>query len=331
MPTLTEIAKLAGVSPAVVSRVVNKDLSLRISKETLERVEAVVRDSGYTANRAARSLRSTKSGLIALVVHDVTNPVYGEITKGANAAASAAGKAILISDASGGDEGTARLMELVSGQGVDGLLLQAGRSLSDQVLARAARENVPTILLQTVIGNSISTVVLPDEEAARIGVQHLVDQGYQKIGCIATAKGLSFTESRVKGWKACLAENNFECDDNLIRYGTPTIEDGRQAMQALLSANPDISAVLCCNVVAGLGAMSVLRDQGLRIPVDCAVVAIHDIPMADFVFVPITTVEMPLFKLGQIAVENLLKPNSQATPGPICVPSSPRLIRRAST
>ncbi len=331
MPTLAEIAKLAGVSPAVVSRVVNKDKTLRISKETLERVQEIVRESGYTANRAARSLRSTETGLIALVVHDVTNPVYGEITKGANAAAAAAGKAILISDASGGDEGTARLMELVSGRGIDGLVLQADQSLSDQVLARAARENVPTVLLQAELGDGMPAVVLPDKEAARLGTRHLIDRQHKAIGCLATAEGLSFTENRIEGWRAALSEAGLPCNDSLVRYSLPTIEDGRRAMEELLKMQPDISAILCCNVVSALGAMAAARDLGRRIPEDCAIVAIHDIPMADFVFVPLTTVEMPLYELGRVAIEQLMTPAGASGRETLVVSKAPRLIHRASS
>ncbi|WP_419913872.1 LacI family DNA-binding transcriptional regulator [Hoeflea sp.] len=331
MPSLAEIAKLAGVSPAVVSRVVNKDATLRISKETLERVESVVRETGYTPNRAAKSLRSTETGLIALVVHDVTNPIYAEITKGAQAAATKAGKAILLVDASGGSESTSRLLELIGGHGVDGLILQADQSVSDQVLARAANENVRTVLLQAKLDAQLKVVSLPDEIAARTGVRHLMDQGHSKIGCIATVKGLSFTEDRVTGWKNCLTENGLKWNEDWLRYAEPDIAGGQEAMASLLSSCPEITAVLCCNVLSAIGAMAVALSRKIEIPSKCAIVAIHDIPFAEYATVPLTTVSMPLFQLGKMSVETLLDKNTGQTPACIVVPDSPQLIRRNSS
>lgn len=331
MPTLTDIAKAAGVSPAVVSRVVNEDKTLRISKETLERVKKIVEEQGYTPNRAARSLRSSESGLIALMLHDVSNPVYAEITRGAHNAASSAGKAILISDASSGSDGASRMINLIGGHGIDGLILQADQSSSDLVLAKAAKEKLPTVLLQADLGNDMNVIALPDQMAAKMGTDYLVQKGHKRIACIATEENLSFTRNRVTGWQEALKSPNADDQASPIAYTLPTIEGGRQAAANLLKNHSGFTAILCCNVVSAIGALAEVLDQKLRVPEDIAIVAIHDIPLISHLRVPLTTISMPLFSLGRMAVENVLKPSADGKNGPQTVDELPKLIERESS
>ena len=334
MPTLTDIARVAGVSPAVVSRVVNQDKTLRISRETLERVKRVVEEQGYTPNRAARALRSSESGLIALMLHDVSNPVYGEIIRGAHSAASAADKAIVISDPSCSPNAATRMVNLIGGRGIDGLILQASQQSSDLVLARAAREKLPTVLLQAELGRDMPVIALPDQLAAEMGTDYLLKKGHRNIACLATAEHLSFTKSRVAGWEkmlqAQMTGTELDPQNNpLVAYSLPTIEGGRCATASLLEKHADFSAMLCCNVVSAIGALDEILDRKLRVPQDIALVAIHDIPLVASLRVPLTTLSMPLFSLGQRAVEEILHPNGCLDPQ--IVSQTPFLIERESS
>ena len=366
LPTLTDIARVAGVSPAVVSRVVNQDKTLRISRETLERVKRIVEEQGYTPNRAARALRSSESGLIALMLHDVSNPVYGEIIRGAHSAASAADKAIVISDPSCSQNAAARMVNLIGGRGIDGLILQASRQSSDLVLARAAREKLPTVLLQAELGRNMPVITLPDQLAAEMGTDYLVKKGHRKIACLATAEHLSFTKNRVAGWQKVLRAQTTDPipdpqNNPLVAYSLPTIEGGRRAAASLLAQRGlsscvqhdlslrvqhdlgsrlqrvGFSAMLCCNVVSAIGALDEILDRNLRVPQDIALVAIHDIPLVASLRVPLTTLSMPLFSLGQRVVEEILNLSSrvQHDPadclGPQIVTQAPRLIERDSS
>lgn len=350
MPTLTDIARVAGVSPAVVSRVVNQDKTLRISRETLERVRRIVEEQGYTPNRAARALRSSESGLIALMLHDVSNPVYGEIIRGAHSAASAADKAIVISDPSCSPNAATRMVNLIGGRGIDGLILQASQQSSDLVLARAAREKLPTVLLQAELGRDMPVIALPDQLAAEMGTDYLVKKGHRKIACLATAEHLSFTKSRVAGWQKIFQTQTTDPvpdpqNNPLVAYSLPTIEGGRCATASLLEKHGlssrvqrvGFSAMLCCNVVSAIGALDEILDRKLRVPQDIALVAIHDIPLVASLRVPLTTLSMPLFSLGQRAVEEILNLSLrvQHDPadclGPQIVTQAPRLIERDSS
>jgi len=136
--TLSVIAREAGVSSAVVSRVINRDPSLRVSKDTRERVLKAVEKLDYSPNIAAQALRSSRTGLIGILLNDVTNPVYAEIMRGAQATAVKNGKALLVFDSAMGEASAARLAEMIGGGALDALIIQAAGEVSDSVLARAA-------------------------------------------------------------------------------------------------------------------------------------------------------------------------------------------------
>lgn len=331
MPTLAEIAKQAGVSTAVVSRIVNNDKSLRVSKETRERVKKVVEESGYAPNRAARSLRSTETGLVAMVFHDVTNPVYAEIARGAHHAATAAGKSILNIDAQAGEKALASVLDLISGRGIDGLVLQAADVDTDVLIARAARENVPTVQLQARIDTNLPVVTLPDLAAARIATQHLIDQGHTSIACAATKAGLSFTDDRVKGWKQTLQAAGRDINASSLTYTEPTLEGGKHAFDALYASEAHPTAVVCCNVLSAIGMMERAREQKIQVPEQIAIVGIHDIPFAEYCYVALTTVRMPLFELGREAIKVLFERSAYSSQMLITVNEPPRLIQRSSS
>lgn len=329
--TISDIAKAAGVSPAVVSRVVNRDKTLRIGKETRERVQRAIEELDYAPNAAARSLRSASSGLVAIVVHDVTNPVYGEILRGAQQTAGDLGKAIIVSDGSHLDDRASRLLELIGGNGLDGLILQAGGVNSDLVLARAGRQSVPTVLLQAALDTNAHLVCLPDEKATQIATNYLLSLGHTRIGCLATGKGMTFTHHREAGWRGALRRAGQSVDARSIVYGQPSIEAGKNSVGHLLDANPELTALVCFNVVAAIGALQAAQAHGLRVPEDLSIVAIHEIELADHLSVPLTTVAMPLFEMGAKAVE-LVSEKTAVTGGITTIDTrDPELIIRSST
>ncbi len=327
MATLAEIARRAGVSPAVVSRVINKDKSLRVSDATRERVEAAVRDMHYSPNVAAQSLRSAKSGTLAVVVHDISNPVYGEILRGAQEEARLQSKAILLGDAAAGASNNDRLAQMIGGGGVDGLILQGAGVAADDLLGRAARQKVPIVLLQADMDIEASLIQLPNKDAALLAMQHLKQLGHQKIGCLATGAHLTFTQGRIEGWREAMG---FDARDDLIEYADPLVSDGESATRVLLERNPDVTALFCMNVVSAIGALRAAKEMGKNVPDDLSIIAIHDVKFAQDLSVPLTVIHMPLEEMGRLAVRTVCDENQ--IPDKTLEPEgAPRLILRQST
>ena len=329
MATLSDIARAAGVSSAVVSRVINKDPSLRISKATREKVVQAIEDLDYSPNIAAQSLRLSKSGLIGILLHDVTNPVYAEIMRGAQGSAVRHGKALLVFDSAMGEQSASRLAAMMGGGALDGLIIQAAGEVSESVLAKAAGRKIPTIFLQTGLDIEGHLISLPDEEAATIAAAHLIDWGHRRIGCLATAASMRFTKMRLAGWRKALAGAGLEAPENAVVYAGPEMAAGELGCAKLIARYPEITAMVCFNVLSAIGALKHLNEIGRRVPEDISIVAIHDIPFADVLSTPITTVSMPLYQMGWSAVDIVCGSLVSASESVVTAPS-PRLISRHS-
>ncbi len=326
MAKLADIAKAAGVSSAVVSRVINKDPTLRVGKETRERVLEAITALDYSPNIAAKSLRSARSGLIGILLNDITNPVYTEILRGAQAAAVKNGKALLVFDSTMGEESAQRMATLIAGGALEGLIIQAAGEVSDSVIARAAARKVPTILLQADLELDAHLISLPDEDAARIATEHLIEHGHSRIACIATAKGMRFTERRLQGWRSALAAAGL--GESAVVFAPSDMDGGEAALAELMAREPASTAIVCFNVLSAIGALRGLNCAGLRVPEDVSLIAVHDVPFADVLSTPLTTVSMPLYELGSHALEVLSR--EQAVAGETLVNKAPELIQRGS-
>lgn len=326
LATLIDIAKAAGVSTGVVSRVVNGDETLRIGKETRKRVLRIIAELDYSPNVAARSLRSASSGVLALVVHDISNFVYREILDGAQLAAGRLGKALVITDASSSSESANGLLRLINGGGLDGLIIQGGGKDADEIIARAAKRNMPIVALQARLDTKAHLLRLPDREAAKIAAEHLRSLGHGRVGCIATARGLTFTDERLRGIRQIFPD----LDENDVVYSLPKVEAGEHASAQLLDRRKDLTSMICLNVLCGVGTLRTVRKRGLKTPDDMSIIAVHELELAQDLATPLTTVQMPLFELGRAAVEKVVSGTVEPN-GETVIDTRPKLISRAST
>lgn len=329
LATLSDIAKRAGVSSGVVSRVINKDPSLRVSKATRERVLNVIAELDYSPNLAAQSLRSSRSGLIGIVVNDVTNSIYAEIMRGAQVAAMRRDNALIVFDSAMGEASATRLATMIGGGALDALIIQASDEISDTVLAKAAGRKIPTVLLQAKLDVTAHLVCLPDEAAADLATSHLLEHGHNRIGCLATRAGMLFTERRISGWQKKMRQAGYEASAEDVAYSAPEIDAGDAATVELLQRRSDLTALVCFNALSAIGALRALTRLGKSVPGDISIVAIHDLPLADVLATPLTTIAMPLYQLGESAVEAIFK-KAEPTAETLVVSPAPRLIVRQS-
>ncbi|MYI67927.1 MAG: LacI family transcriptional regulator [Boseongicola sp. SB0673_bin_14] len=230
----------------------NKDRTLRISKETRARVEDTLIELGCSPNVVAQSLASSRSGTIAVVVHDISDPKYGAVLRGAQQETARQGMAVLLGDASTGSESNARLARMIRGGGVDGLILQGAGENSDSQIAAAVRKAVPIVLLHADMEIDARLVCLPDKEAALLATGHLRDLGHQCIGCLATESGLTCTDARLSGWRQATGT---DADDSLIVHASPNATQGELGMQEPPERRSGITAVVCFNVVSAVCAL----------------------------------------------------------------------------
>jgi len=307
MATVAEVAKLARVSPGIVSRLLNEDATLRIRDDTRERVLDAARQLNYTPNYAARALRKAKVGVIGLAVHDASNPVYSEIVAGAQAEATRAGYALMLADVDALATDDQVFRRIMSSGAIDGLLLQRAGTESDTFVTKIASGKVPTILLNDHTRGPIGSVAVDDYAASHLATSHLIELGHREIGQLRVDGPQSRSDQRTRGWSDALLHVGLEPSSDLVVEGGHTAENGYRGMRKLLSVPRRPTAVFVANVLAAVGAMSACRDARVDVPSDMSLVGLHDMSLAEYLSPRLTVVRLPLYEMGSRAVALLLE------------------------
>lgn len=332
MARIVDVAERAGVAASVVSRVLNEDPTLRIRAETRERVLAAAKDLQYAPNQAARALRRSEVGAIGLAVHDVHNPVYGEIIAGAEVAARERGGVLMLADVASlaSDDGTFR--RVVNGGAIDGLLLQRDGELADQVVERVAGAHVPLVILNERVRSPLSGVAVDDRKAAVLATRHLLALGHTEIGFLDPGGRNSRARDRRSGWQHALREAGLRPRSELLGQGGVRPETGYQGLTELIARKDRPTAVFAGTLLSAVGALTAARDAGLAVPADLSVVGFHDGWFAEHVSPPLTVVRLPLRELGRQAVRLLGESAGGAPPRQVLITEpEPELVPRGST
>jgi LacI family transcriptional regulator len=323
--TIADVARLARVDPSVVSRVINSDDRLVIKEETRARVVDAIRELRYHPNAAARSLRTSQSGTFGLLIPDFTNPIYAEIIIGAERAATEHDALLLVGSAI--ENRPERYVEMLASGRVDGLLL-ATDMLQSETIEAMARTGRPLVSVNQRIKGVKRTILADDEGASRIAVRRLYDLGHRHIAHLRGPETSDTATRRLAGYRKALAACGIPESDAVVLPGGYTTESGVSGIAALLTIKQRPTALVIANIAAAVGAMSALREAGLRVPEDISVIAIHDIALAAHLAPPLTTVSMPLAEMGAAGVAAL---SGDASEGTTVVKKPTALIERRST
>lgn len=302
--TLAEVAHRAGVSAAVVSRVINHSPTLSIRSETRARVRAAIDELAYRPHAAARSLSRSKTDAFGLIIPGFENPVYARIIEGAESAALAAGCVLLTGSASGSGLSEPDYVRSLGNGRVDGLLL-AGVSDRTMFEKSAWLGSVPFLMLNRRVVNVDRYVILDDEGAAGLAVSHLADLGHTRIAHIAGPGYADTGRRRRLGYLRAMTSAKLRTDEEYLVESAYTPASGLEAMDKLLALPHPPTAVFIASVAAAIGALRSAKLHSLSVPDDVSLIAVHDLPLAAFLSPPLTTVQMPLAELGARGVQLL--------------------------
>ncbi len=327
---LEEIAKLSGVSRSTVSRVINNDPN--VSQVTREKVQQVVKRVNYTPNAAARGLAAGCTHVIGLVIPMgvaalFTDPYFPILIQGVSSACNARDYSVMLWLAEPEYERRQIRQIMYSGL-VDGVIVTS-MLLNDSLVQALLDGNLPFMLIgRHPTATRVNYVDADNVSGAREAVTHLLRLGYTRVATITGPQNMIAGSDRLMGYQAALRDRAVKSDSSLIAEGDFTEAGGYRAMQQLLPRRPD--AVFAASDVMTIGAMRALREAGLRVPEDVAMVGFDDVPQAARVEPPLTTVRQPIHRLGATAVDFLLDsidhPNSP--PRRIVLPTE--LVVRAS-
>lgn len=324
---LADVAKLAGVSSALVSRIVNEDPTLRVRQETRETVRAAITMLNYTPHPSARALRNAQTGLLGFALHGVNDPLYAEMVNSAQAEAARRNYSVILMNIEELANRRDQFHELVLGHRVDGLLIHGGHGRGEVELQEIAR-SVPSVMFNADPASGLRTIRFDDAKAAEVATRHLIELGHREIVFLGDVGATS--ERRYSGYHRALSEEGLPSFPPIVAGLSP--DETHDATVRFLHSDMRATAFVAMSTTAALGVHSGIVASGLRIPEDVSLISVHDVWFARHLNPPLTTVALPLAHMGAIAASILLEQVSDPIEGETIIDDpAPHLVVRGST
>ena len=304
--TLQDVAKLAGVSPKTVSRVVNNQGEL--SDATRQRVQAAIEELNYRPNILARSLVNQRTNTLAVVAWGIDYYGPSRTVVGIENKADELGYSLFLSLLAQPAKGDIdRILDTLVARRVDGIIWAVPEVGDNRAWINPTRLDrlPPIVFLSMAAQPGLAAVSVNNRAGACQAVQHLIDQGRRRIGLITGPLAWWEARERMAGWQETLCAAGLETSRSFTAEGDWSASSGAQAMRELLEREPDIDAVFVCSDQMAVGALGVAHQMGRCIPQNLAVVGFDNIPEAAFFWPPLSTVHQQLIDAGGIAVQNL--------------------------
>jgi LacI family transcriptional regulator len=328
--TLEQIAKLAGVSRSTVSRVVNDHPSVR--PEVRDRVREVIHQAGYQPHAAARSLATRRTQVIGLIIPQAvttlfTDPFFPHLIRGMAEVCNIHHYHLMLSLFSSRTEQESLYRRVLRSGYLDGVIV-ASTMLDDPIIPRLLQDGVPFVSVGRYPDERVNYVDVDNARGARMATEHLLRLGHQRIATIAGPLGMMPGRDRLEGYRQALTSRGLPGDEKLITEADFTEEGGWAAMQRLLPQRPE--AAFVASDMMAIGAVKAIKEAGLRIPDDLAIVGFDDLPVASIVEPALTTIRQPIDRLGATAVEMLISLIEGTVEGPQHVILPAQLVVRDS-
>jgi len=329
MATIYEVSKLAGVSLATVSRVMNN--SGKVSPRTRQKVEAAMKELGYRPNSIAQSLASSRSNSVGVLIPELHGPFFGAMLASIEDELRSAGKHVIITAGHSDDETEKESIQFLMSRQCDALILHV-YAVSDDYLLELSEGPVPIIL----IGRNIpelpeSCISLDNEYGSYIATKSLIELGHRQLAHIAGPLWKSDATERYAGFRRAHAEYGLSFEEKLLAEGSYEEPSGRQAMKRLLQQGIPFSGVICANDEMAVGAIAVARKNGMNIPDDLSVVGFDNVFFTRYMHPQLSTVNYPVDLMGRTAARCALRDVYNVNGLEIRNRFEPNLIRRAST
>lgn len=306
LATIEDVAAIAGVSIATVSRAINEPT--KVADATRRRVNEAVAKTGYTTNAMARSLRMRRSNMILILAPDVGDPNFSNILVGLETEASKRGYGVLIGNTQNDPERESDYLRFINSNQADGLILFTGHLPYGVGAGEAGGTRLPPMVAvnEPVTNSAVPYVGVDNFEGARIAAEHLISQGHRRIAFIGHSTTKAVNGLREQGYRAALAGAGLSIDPRLILDGDGTTESGRAATEQMFVRDVLPTAFLCVNDATALGVIISLNARKYDLPREFSVMGFDDISFASFVTPSLTTMKQPRLKIGEEAMDLLL-------------------------
>jgi LacI family transcriptional regulator len=326
---IKDVAALAGVSPATVSRALNNVAT--VDPHLAERVRAAAAKLDYRANGVARSLRLQRTDVWALIISDIGNPFFTAVARGVEDVAQRAGFSVILCNTDEDAAKEARYLQVAETEQVAGVIISPNLSGSDITRLRAAA--IPVVAVDRTLRDPVDSVIVRSAEGARAATLHLFDQGWTRPACVTGPEQTDTAEQRLAGYRDAFGARRRRPAKSLVRHADFRAESGRLAVASLLdSANPP-DAFFVANSSMALGALEEFAARDVLPGRDLGLIAFDDAPWAPFVNPPMSVVAQPAYEIGARAGALLLDRIKYASTsaGPMSIRLDTSLIVRASS
>jgi LacI family transcriptional regulator len=306
--TMRDVARVAGVHPGTVSRVLNPVTRPLVNPRTADRVDRAASDLGYSLNPIARSLKTRRSYSIGVVIPDLTNPLFPPMIRGMEEVLDRAGYTTLVASTDGDADRERQRVQTLIARHVDGFVI-ATASRNDQLVTDTMAAGMAVVLLNRTVEQRGAFAVVPDDrKGSALAVDHLARLGHRRIAHLGGPRGLSTGHLRWRGFLEAMEDHGLETDDRLLAVADGYTEAaGAKAARALLAVDPRPTAIVAANDLLALGVYTALAEAGLRRPRDVSVIGFNDMPFTERFSPPLTTVHIPHGQIGARAAELLLE------------------------
>jgi LacI family transcriptional regulator len=304
--TIAEIAAKAGVSIPTVSRVLNNRPD--VAPETRERIERLIEESGFVRNQVANALRKGSSGIVDLVVTDLTSPYITEIVRGVEEALERTELRLALSATKDSLQKEQRCLSKAISGSTDGTILVVAQGQSKR-LEELRRHNIPFVVVdhRGELGTDVPSVGATNWLGGCAATEYLISLGHRRIAIISGQANMRASRDRIAGYRAALEDAGIPVDPQLIRPGAFIQKTGYEQTCALLKLAQPPTAIFAGSDMQAMGVYSALRTHGLRVPDEMSVVGFDDVLPASIVTPTLTTVRQPLVEMGRVATTMLLR------------------------
>ena len=305
MSTITDVSKLAGVSKATVSRVINGTGQVKESTRNL--VFDAMETLQYQPNLLAQALASNKSNSIGLILSTFDGSYFGSLLKEAAKVAHDAGMQLIVTDGHNDPKLEIKAVNSLVGRRCDVIVLYS-RFLSEQdFIELQIRIAVPIVIINRCLENETSHAVCFDQAfATQLAMFHLLDKGHRDIACITLPLQSPTGQLRLQTYQKILLEAGLKVHPELIVEGESHLESGYQCAQKLLASGTAFSAIFACNDDMAIGVIKALHDEGIRVPEQCAVIGIDNEPLGKYIEPQLSTIELPIKEITYTAMQMAL-------------------------
>ncbi|MCX8131808.1 MAG: LacI family DNA-binding transcriptional regulator [Clostridia bacterium] len=304
MATIQDVAKMAGVSVATVSRVLNNSPS--VVESTKEAVMDAIKRLNYQPNMLGRNLRRSETKMILVLLPNISNPFYSRIVKGIEDVGHKNGYNVMLCNTDSDAEREKIYIEMLKKKLSDGVIFMAPE-LNKEELSDIGRGYPVVQCCEYKEGADVSHVSIDNVEASYKAMKHLIGLGHRRIGMISCKNNFLSTKQREEGYKKALSEAGIDYDPELVQYGDYSFKSGLRTAKQMLSIKNKPTAIFSISDIMAIGVLRAVKDSGLRVPEDVAVVGFDNISFASMCDPRLTTVAQPKYDLGCTAMDLLIR------------------------